>query len=367
MRLFQTNCLLVLVFFLTPTQNWAADTKRFAGIEVGGSGTKLTILEVAENGSFRRLFAESKSTDLTKLTTDRNFAKKEVALTVKYIKSYRETALTMYKVPDDNIILVGSSGIPTNAKNRNELIDAIKTATGKTIRFIDDKTEVALTIVGVVPKQARNRAISLDIGSGNTKGGYKPENGGPLVYVSVPLGAKTFTQKVEQTAKKKNISLVKAAAELRESELVAPMRLGAKKMPELEKRKFVYLSGGMVWALVTYVKPEAVDRSLVSFTPADVEKFAELVQKADGKSPVVNLDHIKDKSVRERAAKELKTVAKVYPPAALLAGSELLRSLVTVFDLKNKTVVFPRNSAYGWLSAYVAGETLEEKRSEKKP
>jgi hypothetical protein len=77
-------------------------------------------------------------------------------------------------------------------------------------------------------------------------------------------------------------------------------------------------------------------------------------------------DSIADRKRREKAENELRAVQKVFGPDHLLAGAEILKALVEAFDLlKNKTIIFPRNAAYGWLAAYVAGEAREEKAADK--
>jgi hypothetical protein len=218
-----------------------------------------------------------------------------------------------------------------------------------------------LTIAGVVPRGDRAKSWSLDIGSGNTKGGYKPE-GKPLVYASVPLGVVTFTQKVRQEAKARGISFAEAAARLRDSALVAPLKAGTKGMPELATRKRVYLSGGAVWALVSFLKPRQVGQAYVTFTAADVAAFRSLIVKANGKAPLIDTSGIVNRDLRQRAEKEITTVNKVYSPENLLAGAEILTALVRAFNLEERTLIFPRNAAVGWLAAYVAGEKLDDRK-----
>src|SRR5262249_10219079 len=158
-----------------------------------------------------------------------------------------------------------------------------------------------------VPKGDREQSISLDVGSGNTKGGYKPA-GGELVYVAIPLGTVTFTQRVAKEAKEKEISFVEAASRLREKELLAPLRKGAKGMPELAKRKQVYLSGGMVWAMTTMVKPAELNRAYVRFTAADVKAFLAMATKKPGAALVPDLTKVADADVKKQAEKEAATV-----------------------------------------------------------
>jgi exopolyphosphatase/pppGpp-phosphohydrolase len=345
--------LLVAFLLLCPARAAAQQSRLYAGIEIGGSGVKATVIESKPGGLYERLFSKTHRTKLTVLDKGA-FRPEAIAETVKRIGELRDTIRKSYDLPDDHIIVVGSSGVP-KASNRDALASAVKKATGKTLTFISDRTEVELTIAGVVPRGDRAGSWSLDIGSGNTKGGYQPENR-PLVYVSVPLGVETFTQKVQQEAKDKGITFSEAAGLLRKTALVAPLKAGTKEMPELARRKRVYLSGGTVWALVSLVKPREVGRTYVTFTAADVDAYRALLVKAKGKAPTVDLSTIVNRDLRERAAKEIKTVNKVYSPENLLAGAEILEALVEAFNLKDRTLIFPRNAAVGWLAAYVAGE-----------
>ncbi len=350
---------LLLAAFLLPGPARAQDSRLHAGIEVGGSGVKATVVESKPGGLYERLFSKTYRTKLTVL--DRGaFRPEAIAETARLIAELRDTIRKAYRLPDERIVIVGSSGVP-RASNRDVLVAAVKKAVGKEMRFIDDKTEVELTIAGVVPRGDRARSWSLDIGSGNTKGGYKPE-GKPLVHVSVPLGVVTFTQKAQQEAKARGASFTETAARLRHGALVAPLKAGTREMPELALRKRVYLSGGAVWALVSILKPRQVGQAYVTFTAADVAAFRALVVKAEGKAPVVDLSTIANRDLRERAAREVRTVNKVYSPENLLAAAEILTALVEAFDLKERTLIFPRNAAVGWLAAYVAGEKLDGPR-----
>ena len=344
---------LLLVAFLLASPARAGEGRLHAGIEIGGSGVKATVIESKPGGLYERLFSKTYRTKLTVLDKGA-FRPEAIAETVKLIAQLRDKIRKDYSLADDRIIVVGSSGVP-RASNRDGLVRAVRKATGKALRFIDDKTEVELTIAGVVPRGDRASSWSLDVGSGNTKGGYQPD-GKPLVYVSVPLGVVTFTQKAQQEARARGIPFALAASRLRPSVLVKPLQAGTKEMPELAKRKRVYLSGGTVWALASFVKPREVGRTYVTFTAADVETFRALIVKAGGKAPVIDLGTIVNRDLRERAAREIQTVNKVYSPENLLAGAEILTALVQAFDLKERTLIFPRNAAVGWLAAYVSGE-----------
>jgi hypothetical protein len=350
--------LLTAVTFLSvPVRVSAVDVPIYAGIEIGGRGVKATVVEARPDGVYKRLFSKTQNTTLSVLK-DGAFDKNAIDDTVSAISGFIKTISEKYKLPASRIVVVGSSGVP-KASNRDAFVAAVKKATGKDLRFIDDLTEVELTIAGIVPKEERERSIALDIGGGNTKGGYKPA-GAPLVYVAIPLGTVTFTQRITREAKAQGIPFADAAARLREDELIAPLSKGAKAMPELAKRKRVYLSGGSIWAMVSLIHPEALDRVYVTFTAADVAAFRELVRKKPGTFPEPDMSRITAQELKQRALKEVKTVQRVYSPDNLLAGAEILSALVKAFDLEGRTLIFPRNGAVGWLTAYIAGETLED-------
>jgi exopolyphosphatase/pppGpp-phosphohydrolase len=325
---------------------------RYAGLEIGGRGVKATVVEVLPSGVIRRLMSKTQPTKLTVLE-DGKFRGVAIDQTAEAMSKYAKEIREMWKVPDERIHAVGSSGVPA-ASNVDDLKKAVKKATGKALVFINDRTEVELGIEGIIPKADRPKSISLDIGGGNTKGGYHTD-GGKLAYVAVPYGSVSFADRIAAEVKK-GTDPAEAAAKLREMELVAPLKKGAAAMPGLEKRTHVYLSGGMVWAMIAAVKPEALDRAYVPFTAADIDAFIARIKKHGGKLPLSLTDDIKDEKLRERARAELKTALKVYPPENLRAGAEILSALSESFALKGKTLIFPRNAAFGWITAYIARE-----------
>jgi hypothetical protein len=108
--------------------------------------------------------------------------------------------------------------------------------------------------------------------------------------------------------------------------------------------------------MISLVRPGAIDDAYVTFTAADIDAFRKLVARSGGRFPAIDLDTIRDEGRRLRAKAALEAVSKTYKPENLVAGAEILRALAVAFDLERRTLVFPRNAAFGWLAAYVAGE-----------
>ena len=328
------------------------------GIEIGGKGVKATVIRVTpgkEGLHTRMLFASTSNTALSGLEGG-NFRPAAVAQTGAAVGRFFKRMQDEFKVPAGNIYVVVSSGVP-RPDNFPALVKAIKDATGKDLRSINDEEEVILSFLGVVKPELRGKSMLVDIGGGNTKGGYlderKPGEAKPrAVYFSVPLGTVTFTSRV----KKEGGNFAEAAARLRETELVKPIAATAAKHPGLLKRQRIYLSGGTVWALVTLLKPETAAASYVALSADDIERFHQLVTKDPTAFPAVNLDGIKDPKLRERAAKEVARVRRTYAPENLVAGSEILRALSAALELKGKQVIFPRYGFIAWIQSYVESQ-----------
>src|SRR5262249_38184689 len=169
------------------------------------------------------------STTATTLSTldGGNYTDKGIEQTLKAIKAAFKAARDKHKVAAANIHVVGSSGVP-DAKNRPALVAAVKKAIDKDLRFIDDKTEVELSILGIVPREHRKDALLLDIGGGNTKGGFLTD-GKPMVYFAIPYGSVVFADRVRKDATKNEETFAKAAERLRGQLLVPPMKKQAAK------------------------------------------------------------------------------------------------------------------------------------------
>src|SRR5262249_26786275 len=134
---------------------------------------------------------------------DGKFREDAIDETAEEVGKFFKQMETDFKVPAKNIYVVGSSGLP-NPPNRDALVKAVKEKTGKDLRFVDARTEVALTIAGTVKPELRPTSLVMDVGSGNTKGGYfekaAPGERPRVVSVSVPFGTVTYTTQVKKEA-----------------------------------------------------------------------------------------------------------------------------------------------------------------------
>jgi hypothetical protein len=331
------------------------------GIEIGAKGIKATVLDVTSDTDGFELtikLAETTNTTLVAgLARTGQFDPKTVEETASAVGRYFNKMKADFQAPPERIYIVGSSGLfspvqdkPDQVKaNQQTLSEAIRKATGATMAFIDAKREVELSIVGIVPRKYRDQAVLLDIGSGNTKGGYVSTRN-QITSISIPYGTVSF----EELVKKAGGSFADAAISLRDEKVAPALKKEFSAATDMTTRARVYLSGGIVWATATLTHPEETSK----FTPLavkDIDDLQRRLSSSPGKFPSPDLTAIGDEPKRKRALAEIQNVQKVYSPEQLLAGTHVLKAVGTEMQLESgkKEIYFARYGYLGWILAYV--------------
>jgi hypothetical protein len=189
----------------------------------------------------------------------------------------------------------------------------------------------------------------MDIGSGNTKGGYIASDGRPVIF-SVPLGSVTFANRVTKDVPGKPFA--EAADRLRPKLLEAPLAEQAAANPDLSTRNVVIIVGGAAYALATLMHPEAVLKDRVNLSTADIAEYARQLRAGPG-LPKPDLAAIKDEAleVRKAAEEEIKSVGDTFTREQLIAGAEILTALASTFKLEGKHLIFDRTAVMAWIKA----------------
>lgn len=335
-----------------------AQSNRHGGIEIGSKGVKAIVLEIAPEASdkpVKVLFTKTANTTLADLK-DGSFRRDALEETVAAVDAlFREiTAPDKYNVAEGSVRVVASSGLP-NAPNKADLARMIKDKTGRDLAFINVQNEVLLSILGLAIRGDKDQALLIDIGSGNTKGGYlNDRESGKVAYISVPLGTVTYAARVEKEVAKGD-PWPKRVAALRDEALNKPLRAQVSQNPDLGKKTPVYLLGGVVWAMATMLHPEHVDRALVPLTVADIDAFRQLLAKDPTAFPAVD-----ETSFGETAQTELRRVRDTFTPENLIAGAEVLAAIADTFGLAGKQLYFARNGQAAWLLGYVVRDSMPQ-------
>ena len=340
----------------------------YAGIDVGSKGVKLSIIQIGKNASLTGSFVAVKDTAVN--TDFISFTPSTFSATVKGMTSLYNVALNDYKIPAAKIFTVISSGIKGQAMKENKmdnvkrLVDSFKiyiNDSERKIPIIDAMGEAKLSHIGIVPEARRFNTFLIDIGSGNTKGGYfKNGDTKELKLFMLNWGTKTIANATEKrmdedktlTNYKKQLSRVLAGDPDREI-VYAVNESGAYNMND----NFAF-SGGIAWAVATMLYPELSENSVVPLNFEDLNNFNEkLAGNYANMTPEILANNVADKTLNKaEIATEIRKVQKVFDQRALMAGTSLLLNIVRQFEgtQEKKHFFLVKNGQVGWISAYVS-------------
>ena len=375
----KTNKIFLSIAMLCATINVTAQSSAkksahklnlYAGIEVGSKGIKMSILQVPRNdansGNFTSIKDTAINTDFI-LFTNRSFTN-----TVKGLSSLYEIAANEYGVPTSKIYTVVSSGVKGQAEKENktafikQLADSFRFAihdADKPVPVISVTDEAILSHLGIVPENRRFNTFLIDIGSGNTKGGYfRNGNTKDLKLFTLNWGTKSVANATEYRIAEDNSmpnykkQLARVLAGDPEKEITfAVNQSGAYNMND-----YFAFSGGIAWSIANLMYPELTDNPVVPFNYTDLVKFNDRLTNNYESLLAKNISKlIIDKTVnKDHAIAEATKVQKVFDQKALLAGTGLLLKIVRQFEgtLEKKQFFLVKNGQVGWISAYVKQE-----------
>ena len=341
----------------------------YAGIEVGAKGVKMSIVELdkkaGEDGEFTILKDTSINTDFI------SFTQPTYQATLAALNNLYEVAVTQNKIPVANVFTAISSGVNIQAQKEDkeswidQLVNAFKLNNNepdRKVAVIDVLEEARLSHLGIVPEARRYNTFLIDIGSGNTKGGYFPYgNTKDFRLFQLTWGTKSAFNAADKMLGEdkglKNYSsqLSRVLAGAENNEIVYAVNASG----AFPKSDNIAFSGGIAWALATLITPELNDNAVVGVTYDDVLQFSEKLFK----NPSLYSDFYIVKTLPENSSvdadklsKDVKQVNKVFDQRALLAGTGLLLKIMRQFDgvVERKKFYLVKNGSVGWISAYVS-------------
>ncbi|MET0635242.1 MAG: hypothetical protein ABWZ25_04390 [Chitinophagaceae bacterium] len=344
---------------------WGANTM-FAGIEVGSKGVKMSVVELKKK-SFSVVKDTSVNTDFI------TFSTQSADATLDGLAGLYNAALTSYGIPSGRIYTVISSGVKMQADKDNQQQQIDKLIGGfrqrinepdRKVEVVDVTQEARLSHLGIVAPALRYTTFLIDIGSGNSKGGYFPlGNTSKFKLFQLNWGTKTVANATENRTDEYDRTITNYSKQLGrvlnviESEdlIYAINASGAYAMSD-----HIAFSGGISWAVATLLHPEQLDQSAVSVTFAEVMAFSDQLVK-DFKS-------LSDTSIRRSntkitdkgaAAREIKRVHAVFDQRSLIAGTGLLLKIMRQFSsvYESKQFILIKNGQVGWISAYIDQQT----------
>ncbi|GAA4759452.1 MULTISPECIES: exopolyphosphatase [Flavobacterium] len=356
MKSLKLHFTLILLIFTQSLLFSQENENIFAGIEIGSKGIKMSVIDVynIKKGGFNIKSYWTENVALAKgISIDGNLAQEDIDKATNVVANNYKKIKNEIGVIDANIFIVGSSGVAM-AKNTKALIDKVKATTGKEMEFIDAQMEGKMLLKGCIPPVDYKDSMVLDIGGGNTKGGYVDVfNSENFVFfpLSLNYGTITLTEAVLKKTRNDeinefNIKSFGFLPTLREQ--VAAMY--GSKPTALEKEK-VYMSGGAVWAFYTLYSGAAKE-TFNEFKLEDVINYDAILK-----------NNFKKFEEQAKTDKEVEKVLKTYSQKYLISGSNiLLVCLEAIPNINNKKLYFAKEGQIAWLVSYVADRSKKVKK-----
>jgi hypothetical protein len=352
----------LLIYSLLLISPKLAQCELFAGIEVGSKGVKMNIINV-ETGSQRinytSVFDTTINTDFISFTGS-SYMKTLEGLTALYLKSNTE-----YKVYKENTFVAFSSGVQQTAIKENKasnvesLLNSFKIAIGEPNREVEILTvnrEAVLSHKGIIPMDNKMTSILIDIGSGNTKGGYYITESIFNTFV-LPWGTKSMYNSIDKLCDS-NCNSTQFYNALTTKLDYLDQNEFSKTIDKYGIKNYdfnIVFSGGIVWSVANLMYPNKVKEKNIEISTADLNDFYHDLN--------YYFDDIKTKSFSPEFDKEKAKILKTFTQRNLIAGTGLMLKVMKQFEQKNnfKKFQLAKDTKVSWITAYII-EQIEQKQ-----
>lgn len=326
---------------------YSAQAQLYGGIEIGSKGIKMTVLQVENirrNTYDVKEFWTENVGIAAGIGIDGLLLKEDIDKAGEVVLKNYKRMLTEYKIEDKNIFIVGSSGVGL-ANNTNDLVVKVKELTNKKIEIISSSLEAKLLLRGCIPPKNYLNSVIIDIGGGNTKGGYAKDINDASVFfpISCDFGTVTLTEIINKKCKQKTVF------EFNENlfDYLPTIRESFKKMytsrPESQDKSNIYISGGAAWAFYTLLNGTKAEENFTQVQYDDILAIRTIAEN-NYQRFVSNAE----------TNPEMQKVLKTYQQKSLIAAFNLLEtSLEVVPNIQNKKIFFAKQGQIAWLVSYV--------------
>ncbi len=254
----------------------------YAGIDVGATGIKLSVLGAKLNPKTKKL----------EFKLAKKFKNANINMGVKNINAYKEGAkairsyvidsLSSFGISADRITIAISSGLVGRIQQDTTVLkEEIQSALGnpnQKIEIVDYIREAEMTIRGAIPQSLWYSTAVIDIGSGNTKGGYyvkglKPGDAPKMLGIEFP-GTKSYASAIEKKYDPKNLQEYVTAIDAETKDLTLQIRREFdERRPEMKRRKRIYLLGGASYVANMLMSPDSVSETAITMNRFVINNF----------------------------------------------------------------------------------------------
>ena len=339
-----------------------------AGFDIGSQGVKLSVIGFYhQNGKlkYRLIYDRQETVGLVK-GMELNSGKLravDIQEAVATVQEMMRDAFDVFGLTNRDFIIYTSSGInlATNVSDVNALTQKMLGMT--TVTDMPTKVEATYSVRAGLAREDFERAILVDVGGGNLKGGIlQPYINAAGVTrftfksYTIELGARRLSERI--LLRNPNLTEYPNLLKKMVEDSIAPLiRMSLNDNPGIKdlSRSMVYLTGGAAYQFITWRYPEKVQNEIVEFTLDDFGQFVEMLYSLTGwidwQSRTFAM--IKDVKLREQIERDhIKASRRVYNREGCLAGTLLAQQVFReIGGLNTKTFYFTRD-AY-WINALV--------------
>ncbi|WPO78278.1 exopolyphosphatase [Flavobacterium sp. KACC 22761] len=346
--------IIVFIFFI-PSR--IISQELYGGIEIGSKGVKMSVINVQniKKGKYDVVDFWTENVGIAKgISIDGNLAENDIETAFNVVVKNYTKLIKEYKIKEKNIFIVVSSGVAM-AKNIDVLRQRLHVFTNIDVAIITSETEAKLLLKGCIPPKEYSDSLILDIGGGNTKGGYVEEFNEDDILIFYPvtldLGTVTFTEKINKKAKTNSIDEFNELLSASLPELTDQTNTLYQQNSKIFKKDNIYMSGGAVWAFYTLYKGNNAEQNFNPFDVKDVEAYNKMIKT----------DYAKFEALASQN-KDIEKVLKTYSQKYLIAANSLLLTLLEKMpDIKSKNIYFTKQGQMAWLLSYIADSAKRAK------
>lgn len=334
----------------------------YAGIDIGATGIKLSVLGVKLNAKTKKL----------EFKVNKKFKNFNINMGVKNISAYREGAkairsfvidsLASFGISSEKVTIAISSGLVARIQqDTTVLIDEIQIALGnpnQKIEVVDYIREAEMTIRGAIPQSQWYTCSVIDIGSGNTKGGYyvrpvKPGDAPKMLGIEFP-GTKSYASAIEKKYDPKNLQEYVTAIDAETKDLTLQIRREFdERRPEIKRRKTIYLLGGATYVANMLMSPDSVKETKINMNRFVINNFKTKAVTDVTALRNPDLTRITDEKTRNMADGKIQEItANIFPrDEDLISAAHLVYSFANEVTrgLGVKEIVFINGTDTAWI------------------
>jgi serine/threonine protein kinase len=322
----------------------------FGAIEIGSKGIKGAVIQeldtVNDDGYKYKARDEKEGIATRNVNATKPSAQDD---TVKAVSGMMKEIQERFSIPCEQIVIYGSSGLAKKAPHKEALTKEIEKATGREMKFISPQDEAQFVFDGVVPDWRRSEVVTVDIGSGNTKGTFlKDAKKKEYENYEVTVGTGDLSQEIDK--KRGDTKFITAAEKIKKEVVVPQIRDAIQRKPGILNSPRIYLAGGISWALATLTHPCDKDQTVkrkeervAGFTKLRAEDINTFYNNATRDRKTLFQPNLSACSP-EQLARAQKDITKIktdtFSENDLIAGAEILRAFSEEMKFSEKDSIF---------------------------